>query len=104
MKYKTLINSVLVVLFLSFSLSSFSQDISLKEIMKGNEFIGSQPQNISWSHDSRTIFFDWKQKQDFDYRTYQYDKGKVSQMPYEEYSLNRMEAYERYDDHILFSS
>jgi dienelactone hydrolase len=33
--------------------------LSLKDIMKGNEFIGHQPENIRWSFDGKTIYFDW---------------------------------------------
>ena len=33
--------------------------LDLKEIMKGNEFIGHQPENVRWSADGKTIYFDW---------------------------------------------
>ncbi len=55
------------ILFLSvfiFSINSFSQSnnkssLVLSEIMKGNEYIGFQPENAYWSLDSRYIFFNW---------------------------------------------
>lgn len=33
--------------------------LSLSEIMKGNEFIGNQPENIRWSANGKNIYFDW---------------------------------------------
>ncbi len=33
--------------------------LSIQEIMKGNEYIGNQPENIRWSADGQHIFFDW---------------------------------------------
>ncbi|MGK0127078.1 MAG: hypothetical protein ACI87F_000579, partial [Candidatus Azotimanducaceae bacterium] len=43
----------LSIILLLFTISSFSQSnnqstLSLDEIMKGNEFIGHQPENIEW--------------------------------------------------------
>ncbi|MFB0938707.1 MAG: prolyl oligopeptidase family serine peptidase [Urechidicola sp.] len=54
----------LSIIVLLFTISSFSQSnnqstLSLDEIMKGNEFIGHQPENIEWSDDSQTIYFNW---------------------------------------------
>lgn len=31
----------------------------LQDVMRGNEFIGNQPENPRWSWDSKTLFFDW---------------------------------------------
>jgi dipeptidyl aminopeptidase/acylaminoacyl peptidase len=36
-----------------------SSALQLKEIMKGNAFIGHQPDNIQWSTDGSTLFFQW---------------------------------------------
>lgn len=33
--------------------------LSLSEIMKGNEFIGNQPENIRWNATGKSIYFDW---------------------------------------------
>jgi dipeptidyl aminopeptidase/acylaminoacyl peptidase len=33
--------------------------LNLKEIMKGNEFIGHQPENIRWDVSGKKIIFDW---------------------------------------------
>ncbi|MEZ4938549.1 MAG: prolyl oligopeptidase family serine peptidase [Crocinitomicaceae bacterium] len=95
---------ILTIFSLTISLSVLGQDIDLKQIMKGNEFIGFQPETPFWSHDSKTIFFDWKKEGDFDYRTYQYAKGNVSQLPYEDYSNSMMEGYKRNGKILLFAS
>jgi dipeptidyl aminopeptidase/acylaminoacyl peptidase len=34
-------------------------DLVLKEIMKGNEFIGHQPENVRWDVSGKKIIFDW---------------------------------------------
>lgn len=47
--------------------------LSLKEIMKGNEFIGHQPENIRWSVDGQIIYFDWNPENNPGNYTYQYD-------------------------------
>jgi len=57
--------SILFSFFLLFHLMNWAQNIpnnsalSLREIMKGNEFIGYQPENIRWSADGKKIYFDW---------------------------------------------
>jgi dipeptidyl aminopeptidase/acylaminoacyl peptidase len=40
--------------------------------MKGNEFIGHQPENIRWSADGKTIYFDWNPNNDPGNSTYGY--------------------------------
>lgn len=56
---------ILLSLLFFFGIPVFGQTIpnestlSLEEIMKGNEFIGHQPENIRWSVDGTKIYFDW---------------------------------------------
>ena len=45
--------------------------LSLGEIMKGNEFIGHQPENIRWSIDGTKIYFDWNPKNEPGNSTYE---------------------------------
>jgi hypothetical protein len=45
--------------------------LSLREIMKGNEFIGHQPENIRWSIDGTKIYFDWNPKNEPGNSTYE---------------------------------
>ena len=58
----------LFALFISFF--SFAQALQLEDIMKGNEFIGHQPENHRWSVDGRTMLFDWNPKNEIGNSTY----------------------------------
>ncbi len=50
---------LLLTVFLLFNLSVLSQKVpELKEIMKGPEFIGFLPQNIQWSIDGKSFYFE----------------------------------------------
>lgn len=40
----------------------YAQMPDLKEIMRGNDFIGHQPFNLVWSPDSQTIYFRWQRE------------------------------------------
>ncbi len=57
---------LVLVLFLHTMLSHiYCQDtLSLREIMKGESFVGYLPENIYWSDDSRNIYFSWNPQQD----------------------------------------
>ncbi|UPQ80569.1 prolyl oligopeptidase family serine peptidase [Flavobacterium azooxidireducens] len=56
----------------------FSQILSLPEIMKGDEFIGHQPENHRWSIDGSTLYFDWNPKNEKGNSTYFWKKGMKS--------------------------
>ena len=56
--------------------------LNLKEIMKGNEFIGNQPENIRWSVDGKTIYFDWNPNNDPASSVYGYIPGLKGQKPF----------------------
>ncbi|MEJ6600551.1 MAG: prolyl oligopeptidase family serine peptidase [Crocinitomicaceae bacterium] len=65
--------------------------LKLPEIMKGNEFIGHQPNNIRWAYDGKTILFEWNPENEPGDKTFAYsltDKAIVSIQPsfYEENS------------------
>jgi dipeptidyl aminopeptidase/acylaminoacyl peptidase len=47
--------------------------LRLDEIMKGNEFIGHQPENIRWSIDGSKIYFDWNPKNEPGNSTYEFN-------------------------------
>ena len=46
--------------------------LSIKEIMKGNEFVGNLPESIRWSADGQTIFFEWNPQNELGTSTYAY--------------------------------
>lgn len=47
--------------------------LKLSEIMKGDEFIGHQPENIRWTIDSKYIVFDWNKYNQPGNSTYAYN-------------------------------
>jgi dipeptidyl aminopeptidase/acylaminoacyl peptidase len=48
----------ILVLFFILPLFSFAQ-LTVEKIMRDPKWIGTSPQNISWSWDSKTVYFDW---------------------------------------------
>jgi len=66
---------VLTALFLGITLAGNSQTSStfqLEEIMKGDDFIGHSPENIRWSFDGQSVFFDWNPTNTFGNAPYVY--------------------------------
>ena len=65
--------------FLSFFLFNFtsfqSQNLKLEDIMKGNAFIGHQPENPRFSFDGDRIYFDWNPNNEIESSTYFYSKN-----------------------------
>ena len=58
-----------------FSITSYSQNLKLEEIMKGDAFIGVQPSNERWSLDGKKIYFDWNPNNELGLSTYFWEKG-----------------------------
>ena len=56
--------------FVFIGLNINAQNLQLEQIMKGNEFIGNQPENHRWSIDGSTIYFDWNPKNEIGNSTY----------------------------------
>lgn len=59
--------NLILIAFGFFTFSTFSQlseksQLKLEEIMKGNEFIGHQPENFQWNLNSDKIYFDWNKE------------------------------------------
>ncbi|MFZ1749833.1 MAG: hypothetical protein WAU01_06560 [Saprospiraceae bacterium] len=48
---------IIITLVICIDLSA--QSLRLEDIMKGNEFIGQQPDNHRWTYDGSMVFFDW---------------------------------------------
>jgi dipeptidyl aminopeptidase/acylaminoacyl peptidase len=79
-KTRQIIIQSILLFFILFQLnrSCFSQTnsispLSLKEIMKGNEFIGHQPSNPRWSMDGSQLIFEWNPNNEPGESTYFYD-------------------------------
>ena len=66
---------LLLLPILFFSIVLQSQSLQLEDIMKGDEFIGFQPENPRWSLDGQKIYFDWNPKNELGARTYYWKKG-----------------------------
>lgn len=57
------------------SIASQAQSLKLEEIMKGDAFIGNQPENPRWSLDGQKIYFEWNPKNEPGSTTYFWKKG-----------------------------
>lgn len=63
---------------LLFTFFGTAQNLRLEDIMKGDEFIGHQPDNHRWSIDGQTVLFDWNPKNEIDNNTYYWNKSSKS--------------------------
>lgn len=81
---------------------SFAQStLELSEIMKGNDFIGHQPESINWSNDEEFILFDWNPNNKPSDSRYAYNiKSKDILEVNPEFYTNRFEY--AYDDNDIF--
>jgi dipeptidyl aminopeptidase/acylaminoacyl peptidase len=68
---------IFILAFLILALTGQSQNLKLEEIMKGDEFIGSQPTSGRWSLDGKKIYFDWNPNNELEAATYFWDKNMV---------------------------
>jgi len=67
---------IVLICFLFTTLSQ-GQNLKLEEIMKGDAFIGVQPDSIHWSLDGKKIYFDWNPKNELSSSTYYWEKGQT---------------------------
>lgn len=65
---------ILLVFPLYLSVAQTSS-LNLEEIMKGEEFVGFQPENPVWGFDNETVYFDWNPKNEPGKSTYYWKKG-----------------------------
>lgn len=59
------------------SILSQGQNLKLEEIMKGDAFIGVQPDSIHWSLDGKKIYFEWNPNNELSTSTYYWEKGQT---------------------------
>lgn len=57
-------------LFILFGITVNAQTLQLEQIMRGDEFIGNQPENHRWSVDGSTVYFDWNPNNEVGNSTY----------------------------------
>jgi len=74
----------LTLLLLGCAFASSAQQIDLKEIMKGNDFIGYSPEEIRWSADGKEIYFQWNPKMQLKTTPHSYSTStkKIAEVPY----------------------
>jgi len=64
-----------LLLFLFSTIAFQAQTLKLEDIMKGDAFIGYQPENPRWSLDGQKLYFDWNPKKEWGMSTYYWKKG-----------------------------
>lgn len=62
-------------LFILIGFNGIAQNLQLEQIMKGDEFIGNQPDNHRWSIDGSTIYFDWNPNNEIENSTYYWNSS-----------------------------
>ena len=66
---------IILSFFILFSVAAQSQTLKMEEIMKGNSFIGVQPENERWSLDGQKVYFDWNPTNELGTSTYFWKNG-----------------------------
>ncbi|WP_217495869.1 TolB family protein [Mangrovivirga cuniculi] len=63
--------------------------LKIEDFMKGENFVGFQPENIRWSNDSKRIHFEWNPEKNLlsDQYYYDLDEDKIIKIVPEDYSL-----------------
>lgn len=75
-----------ITLFAQFQPIKNNSELSLQEIMKGDDFVGYLPTNVHWSDNSEFIYFSWNPDQDTLRSTYKAEiaSGEISKLTIEE--------------------
>jgi hypothetical protein len=72
-----MIKGIFTIVFLILTLTGQSQNLKIEEIMKGDEFIGSQPTSGRWSLDGKKVYFEWNPNNELGTDTYFWDKSMI---------------------------
>lgn len=65
----------LVLVSIVFSTTAQGQKLKLEDIMKGDAFIGNQPDSTRWSLDGKKVYFEWNPNNELGTSTYFWEKG-----------------------------
>ncbi len=88
---------ILFILLVHSSYAQLSDNksvLKLTEIMKGNSFIGNQPENVRWSLDGKHILFDWNPHDQPGNSTFSYSpKAKMTDSLQSDYFLSSTNYY-----------
>lgn len=82
------------ILFLAFTSFITAQSLQLEKIMKGDSFIGNQPDNQYWSIDGKTIYFDWNPNNEIGNSKYYWNTSlsKPEIVPENEFDFSSIDA------------
>lgn len=82
MKYSSILFLLLNCAHVSYSQVENNSVLSIREIMKGEDFVGYLPENPRWSEDGKSILFSWNPDQDTLRSTYkvEVDSKKISKI------------------------
>ncbi|MBB1194897.1 S9 family peptidase [Flavobacterium sp. SOK18b] len=96
--------NVILLFCMLFSVTINSQTLKLEEIMKGNAFIGSQPENERWSIDGQKVYFDWNPNNELGNSTYFWKKGmpKPELAPADEAIFSRLDLRKSSNPDVYF--
>lgn len=72
--------SFATILFTTLILAQTSV-LKLEDIMKGEEFVGFQPENAVWGFDNETVYFDWNPKNEPGKTMHYWKKGMKEPLP-----------------------
>jgi len=90
--------NILIVVFF-FGTFAGNAQIDLKEIMKGNDFIGYSPENVQWSVDGKQIYFQWNPQMQLRTTPHSYSLAtkKIEAVPYanQEYKMLPTISYDQ---------
>lgn len=89
MKYSSFLFLLLNCAHVSYSQVENNSMLSIREIMKGENFVGYLPENPRWTEDGKSILFSWKPDQDTLRSTYkvEMDSKKISKLSINEQKM-----------------
>ena len=92
----------ILMLFLYCSVSS--QALRLEEIMKGDEYIGNQPENHRWSYDGQMVYFEWNPENEKGNSTYFWKTGmqRAEKLPLNEVYLSQLDFKSQADFNTVY--
>ncbi|MBN9296611.1 MAG: S9 family peptidase [Filimonas sp.] len=96
------------LLLLLIGASAKSQQLTVEKIMRDPKWIGTSPSNVTWSYDSKTVFFDWNPDKNESDSTYAYNlqTKKIEKSPYKNVRLQqaiRNGSYSRTYNQLVYA-
>ncbi|MEQ9304337.1 MAG: DPP IV N-terminal domain-containing protein, partial [Marinoscillum sp.] len=76
--------------------AQYSSELSIPEIMQGEDFVGYLPENIAWSVDAKSIYFSWNPDMDTLRSQYQVD---IQSKQIKELSIEELKSEVEFGDY-----